>query len=233
MNFADAIAELQRQEIARLMDAVVPRLETLCAMTPPAFREVIAAMWQRFGHEIVTEPTAPDLVTTKNGRKFITACARPADPMPTLTRDLARLHQAVIAASAERGFYISPRGFTAGAQQYAGSGAPIDLVDGQRLITALNESLKGVLLPQTYKAMCGRCGDIVQHHLGDDHARPCANGHAVAPTIALAMIIPPPPAATATGADDAKPTHRPLSRREIRAHNYRYEARLMKKPRRF
>ena len=33
----------------------------------PAFRAVIAAMLERFGHEIVTDPSAPDLVTTKVG----------------------------------------------------------------------------------------------------------------------------------------------------------------------
>jgi len=229
LNFAAAKAELQRQEIARLTDAIVPRLETLCAMTPPAFRTVIAAMWQRFGHEIVTE--APDLLTTRNGRKFITACARPADLTPTGPRDLARLHQAVIAANAQRGFFITARSFAAGAQQYVDSGAPIDLIDGKRLIKGLNQSLKGVLMPQTHKAMCGQCGEIVRHRLGDDEARPCGNGHAVAPTIARAMLIPPRPAASANGADTAKPTLRPLSRREIRAHNYKYEARMLKKPR--
>ena len=228
MNFATTSAELQQQEIARLKDATVPRLEALCSMTPPAFREVLAAMWERFGHVIVT--TAPNLVTTKNGRKFITACARPTDPTPTGAPDLARLHQTVIAANAARGIYVTPRSFTAEAQQYADSGAPIDLIDGKRLIKGLNQSLKRVLLPQTYRAMCGQCGDIVQHRLGDDEARPCANGHAVVPTIARAMIIPPRPAA-GSGADPAKPALRPYSRREIRAHNAKYEARMMKKPR--
>jgi hypothetical protein len=150
--------------------------------------------------------------------------------MPTATRDLARLHHAVTAANAQRGFFITARSFTAEAEQYADSGAPLDLIDGGRLIKALNRSLKGVLLPQTYKAMCGQCGEIVQHRLGDSEARACANGHAVAPTIARAMIVPPRPAVPAAG-DTKKPALRPLSRREIRAHNYKYEARMMKKPR--
>ena len=83
-------------------------------------------------------------------------------------------------------------------------------------------------MPQTYKAMCGQCGDIVQHRLGDDKPRPCTQGHAVAPTIAKAMIVPPKPAIPTAA---TKPAHRPLSRREIRAHNAKYEARMMRKPR--
>ena len=45
--------------------------------------------------------------------------------------------------------------------QYAASGAPIELIDGTRLVKILNRSRKGELLPPTYKAMCGQCGDIV------------------------------------------------------------------------
>ena len=99
-----------------------------------------------------------------------------------------------------------------------------------RLIKALNQSRKHVLLPQTYHAMCGQCGEIVQHRLGDDEARACGNGHMGAPTIARALIVPPRPAASASS-NMKEPTPRPYSRREIRAHNYKYEARMMKKPR--
>src|SRR5271170_5003001 len=231
-NFAAAADELRQQEIARLTDALVPRLETLRSMTAPAFRSTVAAMLERFGHAIITDPSAPELVTTKAGRKFITACATPAELMPTGTRDLARLHDAVIAANAERGFFITARSFTDAAEQYAES-APLDLIDGKRLVKALNQSRKHVLLPQTYKAMCQQCGGIVQHRLDreQDEARPCGSGHAVAPTIARAMLIPPRPAAHGKDNTAPEPAQRPYSRREIRAHNYKYEARMMKKPR--
>src|SRR5271170_3754844 len=177
-NFAAAADELRRQEIARLSDALTPRIEALRAMTAPAFRSTVAAMLERFGHAIITDPSAPELVTTKAGRKFITACATPAELMPTGTRDLARLHDAVIAANAERGFFITARSFTGQAEQHAES-APIDLIDGARLVKALNQSKKHVLLPQTYKAMCRQCGEIVQHRLDrdQDEARPCGSGH--------------------------------------------------------
>src|SRR4051794_27388506 len=104
-NFVTAAAELQRQEIARLSDAVVPRLETMRSMTLAVFRSIIADMWQRFGHEIITDESAPFLVTTKNGRKFITECGAPADPMPTRTAPLRHLHDAISSARADRGFY--------------------------------------------------------------------------------------------------------------------------------
>ena len=54
--------------------------------------------------------------------------------------------------------------------------APIDLVDGALLIRSMHRSRKGVLLPQTYKAMCRQCGAIVQHRLDRGEALPCGNG---------------------------------------------------------
>jgi hypothetical protein len=54
------------------------------------------------------------------------------------------------------------RGFTGDAQAFADS-APIELIDGPALIRALQRSRKGTLFPQTYRAMCRQCGDIVQH----------------------------------------------------------------------
>jgi hypothetical protein len=108
-NFAAAADELRRQEIARLSDALTPRIEALRSMTPQAFRATVALMLERFGHTIISNPEAPELVTSKAGQKFITACARPADLTPTGTRDLARLHDAVVAVNAQRGFFITAR----------------------------------------------------------------------------------------------------------------------------
>jgi hypothetical protein len=83
-------------------------------MTVPAFRSVIAEMLERFGHTIVTDPNTADFVTTKNGRKFVTACATPAEVIPTGTRDLARLHDAVIAAMPRGGYFITAQLHRAG-----------------------------------------------------------------------------------------------------------------------
>jgi hypothetical protein len=234
VNFAPAAAELRRQEIARLQDAIVPRLEAMRRMTPDTFCTLIADMLYRFGHQIETNPSgnSSDFISTKQGRKFVTRCAVPTDLKPISTRELEAFHiDTVLPANAARGFFITVRSFTDGADEYAKT-APLDLIDGKRLVKALNQSRKHVLMPQTYKAMCCQCGEIVQHRLDreQDEARPCSNGHLVAPTIARAMLVPPRPAANA--ASIAKePAPRPYSRREIRAHNYKYEARMMKNPR--
>ena len=231
-----AAAELRRQEFARLTDAVTLRLEALRSMTLTAFRSEIALMMERLGHTIITDPSAPDLVTTKAGRKYITACAVLANRAPTQTREIARLHDSVVAANAEWGFFVTARSFTPDAEHYAAT-TPIDLVDGAMLVRAMNRSKKGVVLPQTYKAMCRQCGDIVEHRLDGDEAIPCRNGHRVPPTIARAALVPPRQQQPA--AADHRPQQAPRAkwrnmsakaqrRRAIKAHNHQVRARALR-----
>ena len=42
-------------------------------MTPSAFRKVIALMLSRFDHDVITDDDAPNVITSKAGRFFVTA----------------------------------------------------------------------------------------------------------------------------------------------------------------
>jgi hypothetical protein len=113
-------------------------------------------------------------------------------------RDVARLHDAVIAQGAQRGIYVTTRTFTADAKDYAASmPTVIQLVDGAKLAQSLEKSSVGAALPSRYKAMCHVCGAIVEHNLDHGKSLPCINGHLVAPTIARAALVrqrrPAPP----------------------------------------
>jgi Restriction endonuclease len=239
-RFGHAADELRRQEFSRLADAVTPRIEAFRSMTPPAFRNEIGLMLERLGHTLITDASAPDLVTVKGTRKFITACAIPTDQAPTKTPALQRLHDAVVAGNAARGFYVTPRSFTPAAEHYAAS-APVDLVDGALLIKAMHRSRKGVALSLIYKAMCRQCGEIVQHRIDQDEALPCGNGHLVAPTIAQDAIVRPRLPRPPVSADDVKKLHRAPGRRamsvkgqvcrKVQAHNQQVRGRAIKKQR--
>jgi hypothetical protein len=149
---------------------VTPRLETFQSITADAFRNEIAAMLERLGHEVIS--TVGDLVTTKGGRKCITACANPLERTPTNSPALRRLQDTVVSAGAAKGFYVSPREF------------------GELLIKSMHRSRKGVSLQPAYKAMYCQCGEIVMHQLDNNEALPCRNGRLVAPNIARAALIP-------------------------------------------
>lgn len=186
-TLAAKAAEIRRQEMARLSAAVTPRIEIFRAMTRDILRVEVAAMLDRLGHHVVS--SAGDIVTEKDGRKYIIAVAIPTDTTPTGIAGVRRLHDAVVANSAVRGFYITPRSFAPEAIHYAES-APIDLIDGPLLIKAMHCSRKGMTIATSYRAMCALCGAIVQHDLDKEQAIPCANGHLVAPSIARAALVP-------------------------------------------
>jgi hypothetical protein len=227
-----AAGELRQQELARLSAAVTPRLEAFRSMTRDIFRDEIAQMLERLGHTLIS--AAGEIVTTKDGRKYITACADPTEPAPAKTPALRRLHDVIVAAGAARGFYVTPRSFTPDAEHYAAS-APIDLVDGGLLIKAMQRSRKGMTIPPSYRALCCQCGEIVRHRLDKAEALACRNGHLVAPTIARAALVPfrPPPAETGA-APAGKPgfiikprnmSPKAQRRRKIRTHNLHVERR--------
>lgn len=131
----------------------------------------------RLGYAVLTDPTANDLTVTKDGRKYLIACAPPAATAPTRTAALVRLHNAIIAASAEAGFYVTTRGFTPAATDYAAT-APIRLVDGEALAASMRRSKGGAALPETYQAICRQCGDVVQHRLSTTW-KPCRAATAI------------------------------------------------------
>jgi hypothetical protein len=228
MNFAAAADELRRQEIARLAGHVTPTLEALLSLTPAPLRAQIALMMERLGHAVHSDPTAPELVTTKGGRKIVTVCAAPAILTPTVTRDLRRLHEAVLRLNASDGIFISLRGFTPDAEEFAKAMPGIRLVDGELLMLSMRRSMKGVTMPPTYKTMCRQCGSIVAHRLSKGEAAPCRSGHMVAPSIDRTALVRRKFPLTSASDKTPKPMHRPLSRREIRAHNAKYEARMMR-----
>src|SRR5215831_8247049 len=118
-NFDSAATELHRQELARLRDTLTTRPEQLRSMNASALRDEAAGMWERLDHDVITSIDAAELVTIKGDRKFITVCGNPGDPAPTGTTALCRLRDRVVAPSAEGGFYISVRGFTAEALDFA------------------------------------------------------------------------------------------------------------------
>jgi hypothetical protein len=153
--------------------------------------------------------------------------------MPCLRRStpcvhLIRLHAAVVAAGAASGFFITPRGFTRDAEAYAAT-APLKLIDGPKLIASIERGIQiaGIAVPDSYKAMCPHCGDIVKHPIAGSVAIPCGNGHPVAPTVAQAALVVRRPE-NGSASRTYEPPRR-YNRQEVRAHNAKYQARMRKR----
>jgi hypothetical protein len=177
MNFDRAADELRRQEFSRLAYAVTPRPEALRAMTADALRDEIAGMWERLGHTVINSLAAPEIVTIKGERKFVTMYANPLAPDATRSGAVWQLRDRVVDARAERGFYVSVRGFTPEAQQFAQT-APVQLIDGAALVRSLQRSRKGIPTPQSYKF--GRhLGQSLSSPIGSIDRRGCPRRESV------------------------------------------------------
>jgi len=229
-RYDHAAEVLRQQEFARLSADTVPTLESLRFLNPTQLRARVAGMLVNLGYELLTTETAKDLLAIKDGRKHVIAFASTTDQLPTQANHLTRLHQAIIAANAAGGFYVTTRGFSRDAEAFAKSVPIIKLVDGPKLIASIKRSMEGIPAPDSYKAMCRECGDIVAHRLDKGEAMPCKAAHLVAPTIpraSLAVQVRPGGSESTT----YKPPRQQFTRREVNAHNSKYIARKKKQRR--
>jgi hypothetical protein len=217
---------LRQQEFARLAAATVPTLGSLRFLNPQQLRGCVTDMLVRLRYEVLTPETATDLLAIKDGEKYVVAFASTVDQLPTQANHLTGLHKAIIATNAASGFYVTTRGFSRDAEDYAKT-ARITTVNGPQLVASIKRSMQGLPAPDSYKAMCRQCGAIVTHRLNQSETVSCGSGHTVAPTI--------PGAALHVGARPGGSTSRtyepprPYSRREINAHSAKYAARMKKR----
>jgi hypothetical protein len=224
-RFDHAAEELRRQEFARLSADTIPTLESLRFLNSRELRARVVTMLECLGYDVLTAETAKDLQAIKDGKKYVVAFASTTDQLPTQANHLTRLHQAIMAASAAGGFYVTTRGFSRDAEAYART-APIKLVDGPALVKSITRSMEGIPAPESYKAMCRECGEIVTHRLDQAEAIPCKSGHTVAPTIPRASLAVQMQPGGSTSRTYSPP--RVFTRREVNAHNSKYIARRKK-----
>jgi Restriction endonuclease len=210
---------------------VTPTLEALLSLTPAPLRAQIASMMERLGHTLHSDPSAPELVSTKDGRKIVTVCAAPATLAPAGLRDLRRLHQAVTRHNASEGIFISLRGFTPDTDEFAQAMPCIKLVNGERLMEHMRRSMKGVTMPPTYKNVCQQCGCHVTHQTSKGETVTCREGHLVPPSIDATALVRRKFPLSSQPAQMPKPMAQPLTRREIRAHNQKVRARMIRQAR--
>lgn len=225
-RFDHAAEILRQQQFSRLSAATVPTLEGLRALNARQLRARVAAMLEQLGYELLTPETGADILAMKDGAKYVVAFASTTELTPTHQNHITRLHSAVIAANASAGFFITTRGFTRDAEDYAAT-VPLKLVDGPKLVASIKRGMQGSAAPDRYKVMCRQCGEIITHQLGRAEAVPCGNGHPVAPTIARAALVVRRQEGGSTSRTYTQP--RQYTRREVNAHNTKYIAKMKRR----
>jgi hypothetical protein len=165
-------------------------IEELRSLSPWDFEKVIARMFERMGFAVQQTPKVNDrgrdAILTKDEKKFLLECKRYKDGGTSGRPDLQKFHSAIIMDEAVRGYFVTAGGFSNEAKAFAET-VPIDLVDQYLLRRMMFES--DAIDNDAYQSMCRQCGETVDHRLRTPRNVTCCNGHPVAPTLNVELVV--------------------------------------------
>jgi tetratricopeptide (TPR) repeat protein/transcription elongation GreA/GreB family factor len=182
---------LQRTEALRL-DQLLLGIEELRLLSPRDFENVIARMFELMGFAVkqtpLTNDGGRDAILTKDGKTFLLECKKYNDGNVSGRPDLQKFHSAIMTDDAVSGFFVTAGGFSQEAVAFSKT-VPIDLVDQYDLKRMMFESSPDAINDDTYRSMCRDCGEIVNHRLRTPRYVRCCNGHRVAPTLSIELVV--------------------------------------------
>lgn len=185
-------AELRLQEASRLAQSLIPSVDELRKLSPSAFEDEIARMFERLGYTVMQTPYSNDhgrdAILHKNGEKFLLECKRYREGGACGRPELQKFHSAIVSDRARRGFFITTGRFSKGAREFAKT-VPIDLVDGSQLLKFMYDSKCDASQDDVYESMCAECGDLVQHRLRNPREEKCRYRHPVRPTLTIEDVL--------------------------------------------
>jgi tetratricopeptide (TPR) repeat protein len=186
---AAAADELRNSEASRLAHSLFS-IEELRSLSPRDFENVIARLFKRLGYQVEQTPFVNDggrdLILTKDGQKFLAECKRYKDGNTSGRPDLQKFYAAILADAAVSGFFVTAGGFSKEAKAYART-VPITLVDQHDLKRMMFQSSPEAT--DDYSSMCLQCSETVHHQLRKPQTIKCPNGHQVAPTLNIELVV--------------------------------------------
>ncbi len=94
----------------------------------------------------------------------------------------------MIIDGAAYGHFVSTGAFTKDAIEFAAPNR-IELIDGNKLLRHMFDSMPLSSEDDKYESMCTLCGKIVIHRLRTPQPVKCANGHEVLPTLDIGAVL--------------------------------------------
>src|SRR5579863_8943859 len=122
-DFARDADQLRKEEFVRLKQGVVPTVAYLRQLHDPQLRELIVSMLTRSNFEVQTEATYGNLVTRKDGKTVLVAIAPANKSAVTPVGHLMRLRDEVVREKASRGIFVTTRGLSLDAVNFAKAAA--------------------------------------------------------------------------------------------------------------
>lgn len=180
-----AADELRQEEIKRLAQAHLARLDFLLRGSPYQFEDAVASMFTKLGYVATQTPYSndggKDIIAVKDAQKMLVECKRFDPTNPVGRPDLQKFYAAIMEERANGGFFVTTSYFSHAAMEYefVRTGL-IKLVNGETLTDMMLQAYPESRGPMTYRAMCLECGCSVIFDLGSNQGQAnCANGHVV------------------------------------------------------
>jgi restriction system protein len=119
------------------------KLAQLGSLSPEAFEEFVAEVFEALGHEVErvggTGDEGADLRLRRGGLLAVVQCkyhSRGVIGSPELQKFLGTIHH----TRSHKGYFVTTRTFTLAAERFAGE-HPIELIDGPRLVELVRDAL--------------------------------------------------------------------------------------------
>ena len=174
---------LRHQEMTRLAQARLGRIDFLLKETPQEFENTVAAMFNKLGYSVRQTPYSndggKDAVATKDGKKVLIECKRYDKNNLVGRPDLQKFYAAVMEERADMGIFVTTSGFarTSVEYKYVRSNL-IELIDGQKLGYLMIKAFPDSGNAERYRIMCTECGSEVMFDLSSEETQKyCRNSH--------------------------------------------------------
>ncbi|MGZ3727870.1 MAG: restriction endonuclease [Bdellovibrionota bacterium] len=177
---------LHRQELVRLTEHNVKKMEYLKSIPPRDFELAVGEMYRRLGYSVEVTPATndkgKDAIMFRDGKKYLVECKQYSEENTVGREHLQKFFAAVTEEGAETGFVVTTSTFKKTAVQYAGDIKKLVLIDSVKLSALMREAFPEEHGDNALNVMCEECGEKVQFVMGDQPLEPtkqCANGHSV------------------------------------------------------
>lgn len=174
---------LQEEQERALVQSKLTTIDNLISLSPQAFEDAVAAMYEQLGYEVEQTPYSndggKDAILIKNGVRYLVECKKYAPNRRIGRPSLQKFYAAIVEEEASIGFFVTTSEFAKTAYEYAPK-FKIELVNGARLVSLMNEAFSDQIPVDKIKVMCLQCGDIVDFAVSSNNeTRTCRNGHIV------------------------------------------------------
>ncbi|MCB8818142.1 restriction endonuclease [Desulfosporosinus shakirovi] len=186
--------DFRNREIERLARIKVQQEESIRALSPQEFEDVVSEMYRKLDYIVEQTPFVndhgKDAIMYRNGKKVLLECKRYGSNNSIGRPQFQKLFAAMVEENAEKGIFVNTGIFTKTAYEY-GKENNIELVDMNELLSLMKQAYPERSDGDNAMLICHQCGEKVSFSLSNNEfEKRCSKGHVVVNDISYQQISP-------------------------------------------